>query len=84
MVLEAVQRLLGRSLHDPERRRNKHEREEAGRPGLFCAFPYNDIAGGATGPVRESDYEGREDFDSMFWVLEDISIRYGTTRIPGW
>lgn len=49
--------------------------------GFFRAFPYscrdNTI-------VCEDDYEGSEAFDATFQLLEDISIKYGTTVIPNW
>lgn len=49
-------------------------------PGFFHAFPYNN----RNGLVCEDDYEGCEAFDSTFQVLEDFSIKYGSTHIPDW
>ncbi len=49
--------------------------------GFFRAFPYNDRKSGL---VCEDDYEGYEAFDSTFELLEEISIKYGTTHIPDW
>eukprot|EP00581_Thalassiosira_minuscula_P011211 CAMPEP_0183722022 /NCGR_PEP_ID=MMETSP0737-20130205/14100_1 /TAXON_ID=385413 /ORGANISM="Thalassiosira miniscula, Strain CCMP1093" /LENGTH=1794 /DNA_ID=CAMNT_0025952109 /DNA_START=293 /DNA_END=5677 /DNA_ORIENTATION=+ len=48
--------------------------------GFFHAFPYND----RNGLVCEDDYEGCEAFDLTFQVLEDFSIKYGSTHIPDW
>lgn len=49
--------------------------------GFFRAFPYNDRSAGL---VCEDDYESCEAFDSTLRVLENFSIKYGTTRIPDW
>lgn len=49
--------------------------------GFFHAFPYNDKKSGL---VCEDDYQGFEAFDSTLELLEDISIKYGTTHIPVW
>ena len=49
--------------------------------GFFHAFPYNDKKSGL---VCEDDYQGFEAFDSTLELLEDISIKYGTTHIPDW
>ncbi len=49
--------------------------------GFFHAFPYNDQKSGL---VCEDEYEGFEAFDSALELLEDISIKYGTTHIPDW
>jgi hypothetical protein len=49
--------------------------------GFFHAFPYNDRRSGL---VCENDYEGFEAFDSTFELLEEISIKFGTTHIPDW
>mmetsp|Transcript_13540 Transcript_13540/g.29082 ORF Transcript_13540/g.29082 Transcript_13540/m.29082 type:complete len:1875 (-) Transcript_13540:137-5761(-) len=48
---------------------------------FFHAFPYNDRNAGL---VCEDDYESCEAFDSTFRVLENFSIKYGTTHIPDW
>ena len=47
---------------------------------FFHAFPYNK----RNGLVCEDDYEGHEAFNSTFQILEDFSIKYGTTHIPHW
>ncbi|KAL9184927.1 hypothetical protein ACHAXT_002704 [Thalassiosira profunda] len=47
---------------------------------LFHAFPYDD----RNGLVREDEYEGCDAFDSTYQVLEDFSIKYGSTLIPEW
>jgi len=46
---------------------------------FFHAFPYNDRN---VGLVWEDDYESCDAFDSTFQVLENFSIKYGTTHIP--
>ncbi|KAL7552957.1 hypothetical protein ACHAWF_016193 [Thalassiosira exigua] len=47
---------------------------------FFHGFPYNE----RDGLIHEDDYEGSEAFDSTFKVLEDLSIKHGSTLIPSW
>lgn len=49
--------------------------------GLFRAFPTDE---GRSGLVPEDDYDGRGAFDATFQVLEDFSVKYGSTVIPDW
>ena len=49
--------------------------------GFFHAFPYNDKHSRL---VCEDDYEGCEAFDSTLELLEEISIKYGSSHIPDW
>ena len=49
--------------------------------GFFHAFPYN---GRNNGLVCEDDYEGSDAFVSTFQILEDFSIKYSDTVLPGW
>jgi hypothetical protein len=49
--------------------------------GFFHAFPYNDKYSRL---VCEDDYEGCEAFDSTLELLEETSIKYGTSYIPDW
>lgn len=45
--------------------------------GFFRIFPYAD-----KGIVHEDDYEGSEEWDSAFNILEAYSITYGSTHVP--
>lgn len=49
--------------------------------GFFRAFPTDE---GRSGLVPEDDYDGRGAFDATFQVLEDFSVKYGSTVIPDW
>lgn len=48
---------------------------------FFHAFPYTDKYSRL---VCEDDYEGCEAFDSTLELLEEISIKYGSSHIPDW
>lgn len=49
--------------------------------GFFHAFPYNERKSAL---VCEDEYEGCEAFDSTLELLEEISIKYGSSHIPDW